>query len=68
MNNVVDIRPYIKFKLWLTTAFNDAWTLHDKYAEQWQTHKQERDLEEARVWFDVAMGLGNKIDEMGGFL
>lgn len=32
-NNVIDLRPFLKKKTWTVTRFNEAWALHDKYAE-----------------------------------
>lgn len=32
-DNVIDLRPFLKKKTWTVTRFNEAWALHDKYAE-----------------------------------
>jgi len=62
MNNVVDIRGYIKAKIWVTKRYNESVILHDRYAslpDAWSQRK-------AGYYADSMIQLGDMLDNVGG--
>ena len=79
MNNVINladylskptlnVRPWMKEKLFWTQKYNEAANLAEKYAAQYEITNSKRD---GRMWMDwhlVSLQIAEKLDSMGGWL
>lgn len=70
-----NVRVTLKRRLKVQEFYNQAWTLHDKWAGIAETWAKAGNLCEykkafniAQDWFNVADSLGNELDNMGGKL
>lgn len=61
---VVDMSAYFARKQWLNARHEQAWKLHEKYADRYSNSKKQFDLQMAQKWMDIAMGFGWDLDEM----
>jgi hypothetical protein len=73
-SNVIDMRQYqqthptIKAKGIATRRFNDAWRLHERFAERLAATSDPKYLDAAQRAFEVSLDVGYRLDAMGGAL
>lgn len=68
MSNIINLVPFFKRKTFLNRKFYEAWDLHDKYVEKYESTRKMSYLEKANKWAEVGFYLGNELDKLGGSL